>query len=778
MVKLRDRVLLLGNSAKSDMKLTYHRKTAKPANSTKIGKQVGSDYLHNCLTCLKWPACKDPKKSASYRCSKYAEAVIEPTSIDELFKNPENILNEEEIFVRSGDDEDSILDMISKVIDSNIPVPPDLRINDHEIPEAANFLQWATDDRFAKSGMPPFPRQVEIGLKIFSEICPRCSDMEWFDDMPVDAPIAEIQDRVQVLEFGICPKCKVGKSELLCSEELDNYYGVVGLAGQRSAKTTSVILWDSYDLHHTLKLPSPQTVYGILDTTPITSTYAATTFAQAVDNVWTPYKSTLNDTPWFRNYHKFLERRGEELGEELFTLGEHMVRYRHRNIVLAPSGPNKRTMRGKSRRSGMVDEIGWFKLAKKTGKIGEELELMDAKGVFDALDNSLITLKNSHRMRIEEGYNTIPKPMMYIVSSPSQYNDFIMSSHRLYSNSPERYCFKYATWEFNPLYKKKHFKEAYKLRPVETARDFECNPPIGEGLFITDHASLIKSFNAGPNKIQIETKTALSKTKNRMTTSAVRIITNSLPNYGTILCVDVGIVNNSFSFAIVGPPDDYDGEDLPEDRGTMQVPARVYAVGEIIPKPGTRISLTSVYTECFIPLIEPFNISYFVSDRWQNAKIAQDIEDGYEVTPLEHKCSWEDFETTRDLLYSGNLQMPRLTEDFEEILKTTLDNYPECFRNRPVDHLAWQFATVREQTGVTVLKGEGGTDDSFRTIVLGVAQLQNEEILEELLSYSAAPENRKEGFLGMVVKVNGGGRSSGSASSSGEALGAVKRFSR
>ena len=544
-----------------------------------------------------------------------------------------------------------------------------------------------------------------------------------------------------------------------------------------SAKTTSVILWDSYDLHHTLKLPSPQTVYGILDTTPITSTYAATTFAQAVDNVWTPYKSTLNDTPWFKKYHKFLEKRGEELGEELFTLGEHMVRYRHRNIVLAPSGPNKRTMRGKSRRSGMVDEIGWFKLAKKTGKVGDELELMDAKGVFDALDNSLITLKNSHRMRIEEGYNTIPKPMMYIVSSPSQYNDFIMSAYRLYSNSPERYCFKYPTWDFNPLYKKKHFKEAYKLRPVETARDFECNPPIGEGLFITDHASLMKSFNTGPNKIQIETKTALSKTKNRMTTASVRITSNSLPTYGTILCVDVGIVNNSFSFAIIGPPDDYDGELLPEERGTMQVPARVYAMGEVIPKAGTRISLTSIYTECFIPLIEPFNIMYFVSDRWQNAKIAQDIEDGYEVTPMEHKCSWEDFETTRDLLYSGNLQMPRLTDNFDDILKTTLDNYPECFRNRPVDHLAWKFATVREQTGVTVLKGDGGTDDSFRTIVLGVAQLQNEEILEELLSVTAQQETKKDEFLGFVVKVNSNGASS-ATSSDGSALGAVKRFSR
>jgi len=782
MVKLKSHIIQRSKpAAKSDkFDLNYKRRVGKTDKTQRLGDKAPHDAIHNCLTCDRWAKCHDTNKGANFRCSRFKEAVIDSNSLDELFGefNPfdvaQNTVKEEEIFKRSGDDEESILDMIAKVIDSNIPVPPDLRIGDNSVPLAKNFYEWCMDDRFAKGGMPPFPRQIEIGIKLFNEYCPRCSDVDWFDEMRVDVPLTEIADKVVFLNNGKCPECKGTKSEFVAEEELPDYFGVIGLAGQRAAKTTSMILWDSYNLHKVLKLPSPQSVFGTLPTQVITTTFAATTFAQAVENVWNPYLNTLRTTPWFATYHSFLDMKSEELGEELYNLGEHMVRYRHRNLLLSPSGPNKRTMRGRTRLTGAVDEIGWFPMAKKSGKNAEEFEKLDAKGVFTALNNSLFTLKSAYRRRTEEGYNDLPKPVMYAISSPSQYNDFIMSSFRTYYGSTEMMAWKYKTWEYNPLLKKKDFKEEFRLKPVEAARDYECNPPIGEGLFITDHTSLIKSFRHGPNKISIITRKTLSKTKLPMTEAEVRINSNNLPIHGTVLCVDVGLVNNSFAFSIIGPTTDHDPDILPEDRGTMQTPAKVYAVGEVIPKNGTRISLTSIFANCFVPLVEPFNIRYFVSDRWNNVKIAQDLEEGYEVTPLEHKCVWEDFETTRDLLYSGNLLLPKLTEPFDDIIKTTLDTYPECFRNRPMDHLAWQFATVRENTGVTVLKGDGGTDDLFRTIVLGVAQLQDDELLEDLLSVNSQQVSSAE-FLSMVVKMKPGASaaSKGGASSS---ITAVRRL--
>lgn len=748
------------------------RRYPKQDKTRRLGEKAPHDVLHNCLSCARSPSCKDTNKSLFYRCTRFREATLEATTIEELFKNPQPEEEQEEILTDADleydkNDEESIFDMISKVINSNAPVPPDFRINDKEIPLAKNFQEWVYGYNFglARGGQKPFPRQVEIGTKLFAEYCPRCSDVDWFDEMPVDAARGEMEDRVVFLENGICPECNATRSEMIVNGELNNYYGVVGLAGQRSAKTTSAILWDTYDLHKTLKIPNPQAAFNMLSSTPITSTFAATTFAQAVDNVWTPYLSTVkSDAPWFDNYHKFLDRKGEELGEELYSVGEHMIRYRHRNIVLTPSGPNKRTMRGKSRRSGLVDEIGWFKLAKKSGKVGEELELMDAKGVFDALNNSLLTLKQGHTRRLEEGYNDLPKPVMYLVSSPSAYNDFIMTAYRMYQQSTEMYAFKYATWEYNPLYKKtdKIFSEGFRLKPVETARDYECNPPIGEGLFINGEAPIRKAMKTGPNKISVTARKGLSKAKVPVTNSSLRLLSNSLPSVGTILCIDVGLVNNSLAFSIVGPKEDYSPDDPMEDVGSIQTPAQVYAVGEIIPYADTKINLTSVYQDCFVPLLDPFDIRYMVSDRWNNAKIASDLDETYGVVPLEHKCRWGDFEATRDLLYSGNLILPKTVEPVEEIMKTTLDNYPECFRGKPVDHLAWQFLTVKEQTNVTVLKGDGGTDDLFRTVVLGVAQLQDPEILEELLQGRVQVQEARPIF-GLLGKLKGGGASSNSS---------------
>ncbi|QIG70361.1 terminase large subunit protein [Rhizobium phage RHph_N28_1] len=764
----------------------YHRRTPKDATKgvQRLGDAKRAEFNRNCLFCSRWSACKDEKKNANYLCSRFREATIDE-SIDSLFGDfdPMGIASEkvkEEDFApaRKIEGEESIVDMIAKVINSNVPVPPDLRIDDREIPLAKNFYHWITNEKFGKAGQPPFPRQVEFGVKLFGEWCPRCSDSEWFDDMRVDAPVISIREHVQFLHNGVCPKCKATKSELFLCDELPNYFGMVALIGQRASKTSSAILWDTYNLHKTLKLPSPQSVFGVMATQVITSTYTALTFAQAVENVWNPYLNALKDTPWFNNYHKFLDRKANELGEELYNLGEHMVRYRHRNLLLAPSGPSKRTMRGRTRLASITDEIGQFPTAKKSGKSGEEFEKLDAGGVFAALNNSLKTLKVAYTRRIEEGFNDLPKPMMYMPSSPSAYNDFIMNAYRTYQNSREFFSVKMATWEYRPDYKKSDFAEEFRTKPVEAARDYECNPPIGEGLFIEEHAPLIKAFKNGINRIQVSTKSALSRTKVKMTEGSVKIVSNNLPSRGTMLCVDLGLVNNSCSFSIIGPADDHDSDVLPEDRGTMQTPVTVYAVGEIIPKIDTRISLTAFYSQCIIPLIEPFNITYFVSDRWNSAKMAQDLENGYNVVPIEHKATWADFEATRDLLYSGNLLMPRLTESFDDIIKTTLDQYPECFRSRPVDHLAWQFATVRESTGVTVLKGDGGTDDTFRTIVLGVAMMQDDEILEELLSVNNGKTPPRP-FMGLVRRLSGaGGQVAGGASGSGGFLGITKRLSR
>lgn len=1197
----------------------------------RIGDEQKANIVFNCITCSRWPVCHDPKKSVMYKCSRYKEAVIDGSSIEEILKNPEDLdyssteVEEEDFYIK-GDDEETIEDMIAKVINSNVPVPPDLRIDDREIPLAKNFYDWVTNKELGGQSQNPFPRQLEYGARLFGDVCSHCSDLDWFDNVKVNTPLGHFPERLVFFENGKCPKCGSRRGEQILNHEIENYYGVIGLAGQRcitgdslvttthgfkymkelihpsyqegfnkfkyseaprkgryecfevalengytekpsdffisakektitvktelgysiegsfdhpvmtqrgwvklkdlneedllkiqvgqnvwssvdyvdvdtaklmgyivseghyvgsrngdklysikitnkdpkvlsfcleqarklgyeseikhyeervsevliknlkavdkktlslhfgdeiyrsatqripdsilkssksvmssflrglfegdgginsslleyttiskklakeiqivlanfgiftylreftayatnsethcgtkaysvsingrdslrvfekeigfeserkrrglsklinvakevpyktdtllqslqdsiislltniqnsvsvfktrgsktrctlrslgirldrlsrqeyqlsrlnalkiinslqkwehfslipsefkgelakykdelssnyyyskiaslkiskkkkvtydftvpnahrfmangiinhnSGKTSTAILWDSYNLHRMLKLPSPQGVFSTLDTQVFTYTYTALTFNQAVSNVWNPYMNTIRNLPWFKNYHSFLRRKGNQLGEELFHLGEHMIRYRHRNLILNPAGPSKRNMRGASRVTGLVDEAGYFLLSLKSGK--GDPERLDALGVFTALNNSLFTLKSSHRRKIEEGYDDLPKPMMYAISSPSAYNDFIMTSYRLYRNSTEFFAYKAKTWNFNPLIKKSDLAEDFRTKPVEAARDYECNPPIGESLFINQTKSLEPAFTYGPNKIVTSTSKAKSKSGVNMTSAEVHIKTNKFPTYGTVLCIDLGLVNNSLSFSIVGLPDEYEEDLLPEDRGTVLTPVQVFAVGEVIPLNDTKISLTDVYTKCFIPLIESFNVMYCYSDRWNSEKILQDMEASHDVVPVPHKCNWEDFENTRDLLYSGNLMLPKTQNTLQENMETVLDNYPEVFRGKPVDHLQWQFMTVKEHTNVTVIKGDGGTDDAFRTIVLGVHALQDLEVVEELLKGKTAQVVIKP-FLGMTGKLSGGGGNAAASTAS------------
>lgn len=743
----------------------------------KLGSKVGSDLVYNCLTCIKWVNCYDDSKSAMYRCSKYKQNTIDGTEdlaqlLSEEYNDDSRIDTNETIFNLDAEEEDDIEELIAKVIESNIPVPPDLRIKDSEIPQAKNFYDWAVKPEFAGGGMPPFPRQVEIGLKVYGEYCPLCTDMDWFEDMEVDASLSEFEDRVVRLEKGICPSCDIQKSELVLNEGMADYYQLVGLAGQRAAKTTSTTLWESYNLHRFLKLPNPASVYGLLSTQILMGTFTALTFAQATENVWMPFKNIVTGTPWFNNYHNFLDRRGEELGEDLYQIAEHSIRYRHRNLFYSPSGPSKRTMRGRTRISGVCDEIGFFPVG-RAGNSTAELERLDAPGVYNALNRSMFTVKNAHRNRLKEGYNNLPKPMLWLISSPSNVNDFIMTSYRNSLGSKEIYRFKKPTWEFNPTLKREDFDEEFRLDPVTAERDYACNPPIGVGLFFDDSKAVVPCFKRKkPNLLSVKTTNGYTKTKKIATYAEVYLTPTNHP-YKTILAVDVGLVNNSFAFSIMSVPEDYNIAELTDEE--VLTPAKLLAAGEVMPKNGARMNMTNLYTRCLAPLVDHFNVAYFVSDRWQNAKIATDLEQEYGIETLEYRCSWEDFAVTRELVDNDNLTCPGLTMKFDDLMGVTAEQYPEIFRTKPIDHLAWQFMTVKENTNVTVLKGDLGTDDLFRTVVLGCALLQDQEIVEDLLDADFAVD--EDVALGMVRRVGGGGSSGSQAKtgSDGSTLGVIHR---
>ena len=751
----------------------------------KLGTPLASDLLNNCLTCMRWSVCPDADKSPDYRCTMYNQAIIDGDDLESLIADtdddPEYRVGDETIFDPEDfedmeEAEASMTSMIEAVFASNVPVPPDLRIKDSEIPQAKNFYQWATDPEFGWFGLPPFPRQLQVACILHGEYCPHCSDEEWLFDMPVRAPLDEIQERVQMLEMGMCPQCGTGKSTLINEGYLEDYVELALCVGQRGAKTSSTTLWESYNAHRMLKLPNPSSVYGQMSSTTLVCTFTALTFGQAVENIWNPFKNLLTNSeaglPWFvKHYHPFLDRRGQELGEELYQIHEHSIRYRHRNLFYSPASPSRRTMRGKTRIGAAIDEVGFFKMPQV--KANKEIEMLDAVGTHNALKRSLFTIKTAYKHLIREGFDNVPKPILYQVSSPSAINDFIMQSYRKSLGSKEVYGMKKATWEFSPIYTKEDFAEEFRDDPILAERDYGVNPPMGIGLFMPDPEIVLSAFRKTPNRMSVTTGVGKSRSGKMHTMGRVTTREKDHP-FGSILSVDVGLVENSFAFSVMSLPENYDKFSEGDDIIT---PVKVLAAGEVIPLSGAEISMTNIYNECLVPLVEAFGVEYFCSDRWQNASIANALDDDYGVTNIPYQCKWTDFETVRELITTRRLFLPRVTMSSESLMTVTSEEYPAVFKGKPIDHLAWQFMSVSEQTGVTVVKPELGTDDLFRTIVVGCGILQEEDVVDYILT-SVRGYAEEEAALGITKRRGGGGVSISStrSGSDGEALGVmVKR---
>lgn len=719
----------------------------------KIGNPRRATLQRNCLVCTKWLTCRDPAKTGLYACSRFRESEDNAEALMALFdqqganQHPDDIEQQ----IADASDEDSISDIIEQVLTSGVPVPPDLKINDRHIPRPNNIFEWMTKKKFLGAEQPPFAKQIQVATYMMAEFCPECSDVDYFEDVPVDDTADDIQERVVFLRKGVCPECGATKSDLVEEGLLDDPTEMVGIAGQRSAKTATATIMESYNTARWLLTPNLSETYKVLSSSVLTATYTATTFGQARENFWEPFNAILSDAPWFKEYHAFLSERGYQLGEELFVHNETIMRYRHKNMLLSPSAPSKRVMRGRTRISAIIDELGWFPVGNT--KAGKDFERLDAKEVHKALRNSLRTIKSAYRKRLKAGYSNLPKPMMVNISSPSSVNDMIMTLYRQQQNSRETYTFKYKTWEFNPLLPESEFAEEFRTDPVVAARDYACEPPLGMNAWFTDQDVLMSVCNSGKNGIRVTSNRFTTKSGKKLMTGYYKTQRTPQSNYSGILAIDAGYVKDSFAFCIAYP------ESLPskmeeDDEGNTSTKVRVHAVGEIVAKPGIPVSFNSVYKNILLPFCQEFNIGAIISDRWQNIKLVQDLEDAEGVPYFEHRLTKAEFDDYREAIFDKNIILPKPEMELEDIVNITLEDYPHCFYLKPVSHLVYQHLTV-VSTGNTVIKGDA-TDDMFRTVVLAYSGLQLEEILEEITAvYDDRPGG---GVLGAVATgLNAGG---------------------
>lgn len=585
--------------------------------------------------------------------------------------------------------------------------------------------------------------------------CPKCSHPRFRDitRVPVDFPAASFPDKVQFLEHGVCPKCKTTRSELYLAGELNFYSELGACLGQRSGKTALLGILSPYITHKYMKLQNPAQVFGLMQNTSLVATFTALTYAKAVELLWMPIHNVMTTSPWYEDYHQLLAFYANKYDDEdLCKVKDSFIHYKHRGLLLHPSGPSKRIMRGATRYQTVIDELGWF----SNDEGSDNKERASASEVYTALDRSLKTVRVSATRLLEAGYHNIPNAYAMNISSPSSLTDKIMSIVRTHANSRDVLTLHLPTWEFNPTLKKKDFAKEYRDNAVTAERDYGANPPMNESPFISDMEQLVSLCSKHPNRVSYKYVKQSGHDKNYRYAKVLSINTPTTA-YGAIMAIDAGYSDNSFALAV--------GHRRPSGECVID------ALIEVAPKKGVNvINYSRVFKLIVIPLIQALNVQFLAADRWQSIKLLQDAEEECGIKTEVYSLTLDDFIYVRDHLLDEEKQsivLPRSEIPIESIMEIDIDQYPHCFVYKPVAHLLFQALTVSD-TGRTIEKGRGLTDDLFRATVLALAYLLDDEFVEEYLAGQKA--RTKKVAIGAYSSVSGGSTANASMRSN---MGAV-----
>lgn len=246
-------------------------------------------------------------------------------------------------------------DIIAKMNEAKDPdtgLLRDLKIDDGDLHHASSFYDFCFNV-IKGDAHPPWMMQMWIGLMLFAEVCPVCSDKRWLSldymisNVDRGAPSEGIADHLKILKHGVCPKCKRTKHELINKWGLVNYVELVNVLGQRSGKSASAATYSSYTTHRFLKFPKLATLTKAMQkSTELTGTFVSLTFNKALSLLWTPYINIVNESAWFNSYHKMLDDAANRYGVELYRKKDEYIKYFHKGIRFYPTNPKSQTLRG------------------------------------------------------------------------------------------------------------------------------------------------------------------------------------------------------------------------------------------------------------------------------------------------------------------------------------------------------------------------------------------------------------------------------------------------
>ncbi len=647
---------------------------------------------------------------------------------------------------------------MSKSVDPVTGLPTNMKLPEGDFKEASSFFDFCSNF-VSKETRFPFARQMWIMTMLFGEYCPKCSNPKWIKDIhnvPVDYKTKEMPEELQFLKYGVCPKCGTHKSEMIRSERMRLFSELDLEAGQRSGKSAVTTTGAAYVTHKYIKFPKLSTVCeGIQSSTPLTATFVGYRMTDAMNLLWQPITDIIDNSPWFQSYHEMLEEYGRKYGTEFFRLKDIYLKYFHKNIELYPAGPSKRALRGRTRFLTAIDELGWFP-TEDGEEESEERERASADGTYNALDRSLLTVRQEVQLLFEKGYNNFLPGIAINISSPSSQADKI---HRLVEenkDSPTVLALRLPTWEVNPRIPRSSpvIVKAYADNPAKAERDYGANPPLNALVFV-DTLEAVRAFK-GQNRADLTQIEREIDGKIRIGAD-LTAYAPILPTPPSVLSIDAGFSNNAFAFTIMheeygSPTVHTPGAAKPEwaKQGKIILDAMV----EIQPERGKTLHYEYIFRKTIRPLIERFNIKYVFADRWNSLAILHRIQEEYpHVKAIQHSVKYKDFVLFKSFLTEGRLVVPTLEIEYDAVRR--VENYPFCFSGKPVAHFMFQLATVRDK-GNTVVKGDKYTDDLFRAAVLGVSRLADPKVSEEI-EKMALMQGRVNQRLGVLAAGRSGG---------------------
>lgn len=607
-------------------------------------------------------------------------------------------------------------------------------IDESQFPKAPNFLEWAVAPTFLNTLI--LPKQVEIGVKLFCEYCPDCSNPGYIDTL-FDQSIGNIKSNVVFLEHGVCPQCKATRWELLRDKKLLYRNELVAAAGQRGGKSKLVAMLATYVNHRYLKLPSPTRTFQQTSGDMFLGTFSGLTMDQCNRNLWSPFRAFMDASPWFQTYNRFLRDQEKKLGVELLHELQNSITYIHKNLHWYSTGSEARKMRGDTRIWAAVDELGWM----NSDESKSDQTFMNADAVYTALVNSLTTLRTKYLKVSGPDQYDLPPPIMANVSSPSSAKDKIMRLAKDARLNTRILAFNIPTWEMNPDYTYESLREEFSHYDELTFnRDFGAEPPLAANPFLSEPKMVEKIALGGPFKGFSATEVIEDDNFGDPFKSTRLTILKPDKVLPRMLTFDLGVRKNSWAVCLFSL--------TPDSKPKLDF---ALAITPDI-KRKIRANIVDLFENFTVPLVEYFNIKYAFFDRWQSLDQIERLKN-MNVDARMHSLTYKEMESVRGSVISQSVVIPELDKPMTDYVKDYVED-------KPVDNasaaLGIQLLTVRDM-GHKMTKPLLGDDDIFRAFCLGVVKMADPGIKKDFVEVVEVSTGHRVACLGTMRSLSDGG---------------------